>query len=298
MNKRKLTGNLLLLIAAAVWGGGYIANDAAIQHIGVFTYEMLRMFLGGLILLPVCMILRSKEKKQPDCTPVPRRALLTGGVLCGVALVFASALQGFGLLYTTPGKGSFIAALYIVIVPIIASVLHKKLPGIFVWAGIGAALIGFALLSLSGEEGSINPGDLIMLACAAVYSVQICLLEHFSPKVNGVYLACAEFFTASVTALVFALIFDDISLVTIGQAALPLLYSSIVSCCVGFTLQSVALRMTDASVGSLIMSLESVFALLLSWLITSETLLPREYLGCFMVFAAVILSQLPELRKR
>ena len=298
MDKRKLTGNLLLLIAAAVWGGGYIANDAAIQHIGVFTYEMLRMFLGGLILLPVCMVLRSGEKKQPDCPPVPRRALLTGGILCGMALVFASALQGFGLLYTTPGKGSFIAALYIVIVPIITSVLHKKLPGVFVWAGIGAALAGFALLSLSGEEGSINPGDLIMLACAAVYSVQICLLEHFSPKVNGVYLACAEFFTASVTALVFALIFDDISLATIADAALPLLYSSVVSCCIGFTLQSVALRMTDASVGSLIMSLESVFALLLSWLITSETLLPREYLGCFMVFAAFILSQLTELKKR
>ena len=298
MNKRKLTGNLLLLVAAAVWGGGYIANDAAIQHIGVFTYEMLRMFLGGLILLPVCMLLRSKEKKQPDCPPLPRRALLTGGVLCGVALVFASALQGFGLLYTTPGKGSFIAALYIVIVPIIASVLHKKLPGIFVWAGIAAALVGFALLSLGGEDGSINPGDLIMLACAAVYSVQICLLEHFSPKVNGVHLACVEFFTASLTALIFALIFDDISLATIADAALPLLYSSVVSCCIGFTLQSVALRMTDASVGSLIMSLESVFALLLSWLITSETLLPREYLGCFMVFAAVILSQLPELRKR
>ncbi|MBR4304731.1 MAG: DMT family transporter [Clostridia bacterium] len=303
MNKRKLTGNLLLLIAAAVWGGGYIANDAAIQHIGVFTYEMLRMFLGGLILLPVCMVLRSGEKKRAAAEstaaePIPFKLLFAGGILCGMALVFASALQGFGLLYTTPGKGSFIAALYIVIVPIITSVLHKKLPGVFVWAGIGAALAGFALLSLSGEEGSINPGDLIMLACAAVYSVQICLLEHFSPKVNGVYLACAEFFTASVTALVFALIFDDISLATIADAALPLLYSSVVSCCIGFTLQSVALRMTDASVGSLIMSLESVFALLLSWLITSETLLPREYLGCFMVFAAVILSQLPELKKR
>ncbi|MBO7275984.1 MAG: EamA family transporter, partial [Clostridia bacterium] len=211
MNKRKLTGNLMLLVAAAVWGGGYIANDAAIQHIGVFTYEMLRMFLGGLLLLPLCMALRSKEKKRAAsesiaAEPIPFKLLFAGGVLCGVALVFASALQGFGLLYTTPGKGSFIAALYIVIVPIITSTLHRKAPGIFIWLGVAAALGGFALLSLSGEEGGINKGDLIMLACAAVYSVQICLLEHFSPKVNGVFLACVEFFTASLTALVLALI--------------------------------------------------------------------------------------------
>ena len=296
----------MLLVAAAVWGGGYIANDAAIQHIGVFTYEMLRMFLGGLLLLPLCITLRSKEKKRAVAesgaapAPIPFKLLFAGGILCGVALVFASALQGFGLLYTTPGKGSFIAALYIVIVPIITSTLHRKAPGLFIWLGVAAALGGFALLSLSGEEGGINKGDLIMLACAAVYSVQICLLEHFSPKVNGVFLACVEFFTASVTALVLALIFDDISLATIAEAALPLLYSAVISCCIGFTLQSVALRLTDASVGSLIMSLESVFALLFSWLITGETLLLREYMGCALVFAAVILSQLPspKLKRR
>ena len=295
----------MLLVAAAVWGGGYIANDAAIQHIGVFTYEMLRMFLGGLLLLPLCIALRSKEKKRAAAEsialePIPFKLLFAGGVLCGVALVFASALQGFGLLYTTPGKGSFIAALYIVIVPIITSTLHRKAPGMFIWLGVAAALGGFALLSLSGEEGGINKGDLIMLACAAVYSVQICLLEHFSPKVNGVFLACVEFFTASLTALVLALIFDDISIATIARAALPLLYSAVISCCIGFTLQSVALRLTDASVGSLIMSLESVFALLLSWLITGETLLLREYMGCALVFAAVILSQLPspKLKRR
>ena len=306
MNKKKLTGNLLLLIAAAVWGGGYIANDAAIRHVGVFTYETLRMLLGGLTLLPICLIMHAKEKKQldhaADTHSKPRfKALLTGGILCGVALVFASALQGFGLLYTTPGKGSFIAALYIVIVPIITSVLHKKLPNLFIWLGVVSALFGFALLSLSGEDGGINPGDLIMLACAAVYSVQICLLEHFSPKVNGVYLACIEFFTASLTAFVFALIFDDFSISAVIAAALPIAYAGIVSCCVGFTLQSVALRMTDASVGSLIMSLESVFALLFAWVLTQEVLLPREYAGCALVFAAVILSQLPELdfkRKR
>lgn len=298
MNKKKLTGNLMLLAAAAVWGGGYLANDAAIQHIGVFTYETLRMLIGGLILLPVCMALRKREQKRPDCTPIPRRALITGGALCGVALVFASALQGFGLLYTTPGKGSFIAALYIVIVPIITSTLRRRLPPPALWAGVAAALAGFALLSLSGEGGGINPGDLIMLACAAVYSVQICLLEHYSPKVNGVYLACVEFFTASLTALVFALMFDDFSLPAIAAAAVPLLYASVISCCLGFTLQSVALRMTDASVGSLIMSLESVFALLFSWVINGETLLMREYFGCALVFAAVMLSQLPEGKRK
>ena len=298
MKKQNLLGNLLLLAAAAAWGGGYIANDTAMQSIGAFTYEALRMLLGGIVLLPVVFTVRAREKRTPSISPSPARTgqLVAGGVLCGLALMFASALQGFGLIYTTPGKGSFIAALYIVIVPVITACMNKKLPGLFIWLGVAAALVGFALLSLGGEAGGINPGDLIMLGCAAVYSVQICLLGYFSPRVNGIYLACIEFFTASAAAFVMALIFDDFSAAAIAKAALPIVYAGIVSCGVGFTLQSVALRLTDPSVGSLIMSLESVFALLFSWVITNETLLMREYIGCALVFASVILSQLPDIK--
>ena len=281
------------MISAAVWGGGYLANAAAIKHIGVFTYETLRMAMGGLMLLPLALISMSKEKKLTPVTNKPNLTLIIGGISCGVALVFASALQGFGLLYTTPGKGSFIASLYIVIVPLMTAVIRRKLPDFLVWIGVIVAVVGFGFLSLgSGFEG-INPGDILMLGCATVYSCQIFLLSTLSCKVNTVALACIEFFAASGTALVLALIFDDISLVTIGQALLPLLYAGIISGGIGFTLQAVALKMTDPSIGSLIMSLESVFALLFAWIITNETLLPREYLGCALVFAAVIISQFP-----
>lgn len=297
MNKKKMTGNLLLLIAAAAWGGGFIANNAAIRHIGVFTYETIRMGIGALMLLPMAIASLSKEKKSAGFIPPSKKSkitLIVGGICCGVALVFASALQGFGLLHTTPGKGAFIAALYIVIVPLMTAFIQRKMPGLLIWIGVAVAVMGFALLSLSSGFGKINPGDLIMLGCATVYSVQIYMLSVISPKVNVVALACIEFFAASATASILALILDDISLVTIGRAIIPLLYAGIISGGIGFTLQAVALKMTDSSVGSLIMSLESVFALLLSWMITGERLLTREYVGCLLVFLAVILSQLPE----
>ena len=297
MKRKNLIGNLLLLISAAVWGGGYLANAAAIKHIGVFTYETLRMAMGGLMLLPLALYSTSKEKKNPNI-PKDKGRLILGGICCGVALVFASALQGFGLLYTTPGKGSFIASLYIVIVPLMTAFIKRKFPDLLVWAGVIVAVIGFGFLSLGSGFEKINPGDLIMLACAAVYSCQIYLLGVLSPKVNTVALACIEFFAASGTALVLALIFDKITLVTIGQALLPLLYTGIISGGIGFTLQAVALKMTDPSIGSLIMSLESVFALLFAWIITNETLLAREYIGCMLVFMAVILSQIPTEKLR
>lgn len=293
MDRKKLIGNLLLLISAAVWGGGYLANAAAIKHIGVFTYETLRMAMGGIMLLPFVLLSRSKEKKLPSPSKQNNRALILGGIACGVALVFASALQGFGLLYTTPGKGSFIASLYIVIVPLLSSVIKRKLPNFLVWIGVIVAIVGFGFLSLGAGFGRINPGDMLMLACATVYSFQILLLSSIPRNIKTVTLACIEFFAASFTALILALIFDDISLVTIGQALLPLLYAGIISGGIGFTLQAIALTMTDADVGSLIMSLESVFALLFAWILNAEVLLPREYLGCALVFAAVLISQFP-----
>ncbi len=286
---KKTISILLLILTAFVWGVAFVAQRQGTNiNIGPFTLLSARSFLGSIALLPIIGMqsLFGTKKKTTAVT----KTLWKGGILCGIALAVASALQQIGIADTTAGKAGFITALYIVIVPVIG-IFFKRKASFPVWIGVVVATVGMYFLCVEGGF-SIAKGDYFILGCALCFSVQIMLVDHFAPKVDGVKLACIQFFTCGVVSLIPALIFEHPTLAVIQSAWMPILYLGLVSSGVGYTLQIVAQKNVPPALASLIMSLESVFAVLSGWLILQETLSKREMLGCALMFIAIILAQI------
>lgn len=297
----KLKNDGMLVLTALIWGSAFVAQSVGMDYIGPFTFNSIRCLMGGLVLLPVIWFMGRKrekegtavkEKADQQVKKEEKKTLLIGGICCGTALAVASSLQQIGLVYTSAGKAGFITALYILIVPILGLFLGKKV-GIKVWAGVGLALIGMYFLCIK-EGFSISYGDLLVVICAVIFSGHILIIDYFSPKVDGVKLSCIQFWVAGILCAVPMIISEKPSLDAIAAAYAPLLYAGVLSCGVAYTLQIVAQKNTDPTVASLILSLESVFAALTGWLVIHETLSPKELFGCLLVFAAIILAQLPE----
>lgn len=290
---KQLKGALLLMLAALIWGTAFVAQSLGMDHIGPITFNSVRNFIGALALVPVILFLRNKQDpaKAPGAAKNYRKALWVGGVLCGIALTFASCFQQMGIQLTTVGKAGFLTALYIVMVPIFGLFLKKRVPAA-VWISVLIAAAGTYLLSVK-EDFTIGRGDLLVILCAVVYSVHILLVDRFAPQVSGVELSCIQFLTAGVLSGAAALAFETFTLRDILLTMGPLLYSGVLSSGVAFTLQIIGQKNTPPAVASLIMSLESVFAALSGWLFLKQGMQGRELLGCVLVFAAVILAQVP-----
>lgn len=297
-NGKTMLGNLMLLITAMIWGAAFVAQSEGMKYIGPFTFNCLRTMLSALTMLIVMPLLKAAAPAvMSDPPPVPgrdqKRDLILGGVLCGVCLCVASSLQQAGLKTSSAGKAGFITALYIVIVPLLGLFLKKKV-GIPVWIAVAIATVGMYLLSVAKGNGfGISQGDFLLFLCAVGFSLHILVIDHFSPLTNGVKLSCIQFFTASVLSMAFMLIFEPIDFAAIRQCLLPIAYAGIMSGAGGYTLQILGQRYTDATVASLLMSLESVFAALAGWVLLKEALSPRELTGCVLIFAAILLAQLP-----
>lgn len=293
----KFKNNGMLVLTALIWGSAFVAQSVGMDYIGPFTFNSIRCFLGGIVLLPVIWIMDNNRKKQPSTEQSKgvvgsRRTLLIGGICCGLALTVGSSLQQVGLQYTSAGKAGFITALYILIVPILGIFLKKKVR-LQTCIGVGIAIIGMYFLCIK-EGFSISYGDFLILICALVFSAHILIIDYFSPKVDGVKLSCIQFFVSGIVCAVPMVVSEKPSLHAILAGYLPLLYAGVLSCGVAYTLQIVAQKNTDPTVASLILSLESVFAAITGWIIIHETLSPKEIFGCVLVFAAIILAQLPE----
>lgn len=300
MNK-KLRGNLLLLLTSIIWGSAFVAQSVGMEHIGPFTFNMVRNFVATLFLLVVILFLDNKKKQSPDYTPptaAEKRTLLIGGLVCGIILFVAGSLQQFGLLYTTAGKAGFITTLYVVIVPIFGLFLGKKV-STKIWICVLAAAVGLFLLSVKAGESitSIGKGDFLVFLCAIGFSFHILVIDYFSPKVDGVKMSCIQFFVVAIIAIIPTFLFENPSLQNILISMKPILYAAVMSSGVGYTLQIVAQKDTDPTVASLILSLESVFAVLTGMWILQETLTSRELIGCALIFAATIAAQLPDKRQ-
>lgn len=292
---RQLRANLLLLLTAVIWGAAFVAQSVSMDYIGPFTFLFARSILGGVVLLPLIAV-RSRGNTQRQ-GPQNRNTLLLGGALCGAALFVASGLQQIGIQYTTAGKSGFITAMYMVLVPIFGLFLGRK-PAGKTWGAVAVALVGMYLLCLYGSGlQSLNRGDVLELLCALGFTVQIMLVDHFAPKADGVKLSCIQFFVCGILAGVAMLLFETPSWESIRAAAVPILYAGVLSSGVGYTLQIVAQKDTQPTVASLLMSLESVFSLIFSWIILREAMSGVELLGCAMMFAAIIWVQLPERKK-
>lgn len=299
MKKIGLKSTVMFVLTAFIWGIAFVAQSVGMDYIGPFTFSCLRSLLGGAFLLPCIWFLdrwkvkngEASEEKKP-MSPSEKKVLLTGGVCCGMALCVASNLQQFGVKYTTVGKAGFITALYIVLVPIFGIFLKKQV-GIKVWVSVVISVAGLYLLCIT-EKFSIGKGDFLMLLCAVVFAIHIMVIDYFSPKVDGVRLSCIQFFVTGVISAVPMFLFEKPAVSAIVAAAAPLLYAGVMSSGVGYTLQIVAQKDADPTLASLILSLESVFSVLAGWVVLGQILSLKEAAGCALMFAAIILAQLPD----
>lgn len=293
---KKMRGNLILLLTALIWGTAFVAQSAGMEHVQPFTYNGVRTLIGGLVLIPVIFLFDrlkpADQRPSPDEQKEIRRNSLIGGAACGVVLCVASSFQQFGISMTTAGKAGFITALYIVIVPLLGIFIKKKIPKI-TWLCVGIAVVGFYLLCVK-EGFSVSAGDLLVLCCAFFFSIHIMVIDHFNGKqVDGVRMSCIQFLVAGLISLVLMLVFEQPSLENLWAAKGSILYAGVLSCGVAYTLQILGQRDTEPTTATLILSLESVFAALSGWALLHETLSFKELAGCALVFAAVILAQIP-----
>ncbi len=297
---KKLRSEVLLLLAAIIWGASFVAQRAGMEHIGPFTFNGIRSFIGSLVLIPVIMVLdrqrrrsrtelggaRADEGGPTHHAQVKRKDMLVGGVLCGVILFIASSLQQFGMVHTSAGKGGFITALYILLVPIAGVLLKRKVRPIL-WFCVALATVGLYLLSVT-EGFSIGKGDLLVLLCAFGFAAHILVIDHFSPRVDGVRLACVQLLVCGLLSTPFMVVFETLHFGNIVRCWLPLLYAGIMSCAVAYTLQIVGQRQTEPAIASLILSLEAAFALLFGIVLLQERISSREALGCLIMFASIM----------
>lgn len=299
-----MQSNILLLITAAIWGSAFVAQKSGMDYIGPFTYNGIRTFIGGLVLIPVIILLSRGKKEDAELTEKDEeekkkqnKLLLIGGICCGSALFVASMLQQFGVMYTTAGKAGFITTLYVVMVPIVSILIGKKIRPVM-WLCVGMGAVGLYLLCMTDASFKLSFGDTLVLLCAVGFTGHIMIIDYFSPKVDGVKLSCIQFLFAGTLGIICMFIFEEPKLDAILQCWLPILYAGVLSSGVGYTLQIVAQKHAEPTVASLLMSLESVFAVIAGAILLHETMSVRELSGCAVIFAAVIIAQLPSKEER
>lgn len=278
----------MLVCAAMIWGSAFVAQSVGMEYVGPFTFQAVRSLLGGLTLLPVIALLGGKRAAEaPSGT---RKELWIAGLACGACLFVAASLQQIGLLYTSAGKSGFLTALYVVLVPCVSLLLGRRVP-LTVW--IGALLAAAALYLLCVKDGfSIGKGELLTLGCALCFTFHILIVDHFSGRVDGVKLSCIQFFVCAALACVGMAALEKPSLTAILRCWLPIGYAGVLSCGVGYTFQILGQRDAKPAVASLLMSLESVFAVLFGAVLLGERLTGPEYAGCALMMAAIILAQI------
>lgn len=279
---------MLLLLTALIWGAAFVAQSAGMEQNGPFTFNTVRMILGGIVLIP-CIALFDKMRHVRLGWRNADKNLWVGGCLCGVALFTGATLQQFGIQYTSAGKAGFITALYVIFVPLCRLFAGKR-PGKLLWGSVALAAVGMYLLCMDGSL-ALSKGDVLVLLGAFGFTAHILIIDHFSQKVDGVRMSCIQFFVAGALSLVCMFLFETPSVPAILSAWAPILYAGLLSCGVAYTLQVVAQKDTDPTVASLILCLESVFAVLFGWLLLGETLSMKELLGCILMFVAIVLAQ-------
>ena len=290
---------MALLIAALLWGSTFVAQSVASEAVEPFTFLASRSLLGFLFLIPVSLIKdtfakRSGTYTRPDKST--RRSLIIGGVCCGAALTVASGLQQIGMTGDNSGKAGFITAMYILLVPIFGLFIGKRVRPI-VWICVAMGVVGLYLLCMTNGL-TLATSDIFLMACAVMFSIHILVVDRFSPHVDGVKLSCIQFFTVFVLATILALIFEDTSITTAVSAWFPIAYAGILSSGIAYTLQIVGQKHTEPTVASLIMSLESVFSVLTGMVVLSQFPTEREFIGSIVMFAAIIISQLPAKKSK
>lgn len=292
----KLKNAFVLALTAFIWGTAFVAQSVGMDYLGPFTFNGIRNFIGAIALLPCIAILNRLEEKKEKKAEGTKRDLIVGGVSCGVCLFIASSLQQIGLQYTTTGKAGFITAFYIVLVPVLGIFLHKK-TGWKVWLAVIISIVGLYFLCIT-EKLTIGQGDILIFFCALIFAVHIMIIDYFSPKVDGVKMSCIQFLVCGMISLIPMFLLEVPTVNGLFLSIGPLLYAGVLSSGVAYTLQIIGQKGVNPAIASLILSLESCFAVLAGWLVLGQKLSVRESIGCILMFAAIILAQLPEKNRR
>lgn len=296
---KQARGNLYLLCASFIWGTAFVAQSVGMEYVGPFTFVAVRSFIAALSLFLVSLLQKRRIRQRGLPTklrPEQKRSLLRGSLFCGLLLTVGSTLQQIGMLHTTVGKAGFLTALYILLVPL-AGMLMGRRPRPALWLAIALAVAGLYLLSIRGDF-SIGGADLLIILCAVVFTAHILMVDHYSPRVSGVSFSLLQFLIMGLLAAVPMLLYEKPRLSDILRAWLPLLYAGVLSSAVANTLQIVAQRLTIPTVASLLMSMESVFALLGGMVILGQIPTAREALGSALMLAAIIFAQIVQLHPK
>lgn len=297
MNIKQIRNTLLLVLTALIWGCTFVALSVGAEYLGALTFLASRCWVAGIVLLAVVTATDAHNKRTGKPTTAPqtreeKRTLVTGGIACGIFLFLAAATQQIGIAQTTTAKAGFITTLYVLIVPFLTLFMGRKV-GKKIWICVVMGVVGLYLLCMTGGL-SLSWGDTMVLICAFFFAGHILVIDHFSPKTDGLRMSCIQFFAAAALSTVCMFLFEHPTWANIQAAILPILYAGIMGYGVGFTLQIVAQKDINPTTASLALSLESVFGALAGWVLLGQGLTGRELSGCALMFAAIVLAQLPD----
>lgn len=304
MKKQQIRNSLILFLTAFVWGVAFVAQSKGMDYVEPFTFNGVRSVIGGLFLIPCIFVLNKLNPERqteyramsPENQKAGRKKLMTGGILCGIVFFVASNLQQFGIVYTTVGKAGFITAMYIVIVPIMGLFFRRKCSPA-VWLGVLLAVGGLYFLCIT-DGFAIGQGELLVFLCAVGFSIHIMVIDHYTQLVDGVKMSCIQFLVNGFLSGICMFVFESPNWGGLLAAWQPILYAGILSCGVAYTLQIVGQKGMNPTVASLILSLESVISVLAGLVLLKQEMSGREILGCVLMFAAIILAQLPGRKKK
>ena len=287
MSKKAAT--LFMLLGTIFWGAGFVAQDIASQYMGSFTLTATRYMVSVLVLIPVMLLI---HKKSPVLNDAPEREYIKAGVICGLTQFSASMLQQIGIENSTAGNSGFVTSIYVVLVPIFGWLFLKRRMEVKTIIAALAATVGLYLLCVS-EGFYIKPGDWFSAAGAVFWALQIFVIERYGAHLDGIKFTLHELATTTVLSTICMLLFEQPTIEGIRLGILPILYCGIFSLAFGCTAQIVVVKYTDTVLATLIMSCEGAFSALFGWLLLGDTLSARQLAGCALVFAAVLVAQLP-----
>lgn len=295
MQNKKILANILLLITALIWGSAFVAQRVGMDFIGPFTFNFARFSLSTIVLIPIIFFMQKKsgdQSRTADEKVYDKKTFFIASLICGSFLFAGSSLQQFGLVFTTAGKSAFITTLYILLVPIMG-LFFKHRVNLGGWIAVIIGTAGLYFLCIT-ESFTIARGDFIVLIGAFFWASHVLAIDHFLPRVDAVKLAMAQFAVCSFYSFIAMLLFEQPSFKDILAAGIPILYAGVMSGGVGFTLQILGQKYTTPTVASLLLSMESVFALVAGFLLLHEKMSGREFFGCVLMFIAIVISQIPE----
>lgn len=291
MEARALKSDILLLLTAIIWGFAFVAQRMGMDHVGPYTYNGIRFFLGSLSLIPIMLICRRNESSRVEkVETASRKTVVFGGGLAGLFLFLGASMQQVGLVYTTAGKAGFITGLYVVIVPITGLLWHQR-PAAGTWVGAFMATAGLYLLSIT-KSFTIAYGDFLVLVSAFFFAGHVHIIGWLSPKIDSLKLSFYQFVACSALSLATAFLIETITLSGIREAMLPILYGGFLSVGVAYTLQVVGQKDAKPAHATIILSMEGLFAAVGGWLMLNESLSMRGMVGCGLMLCGMLLSQM------